>query len=75
VIPEHGVARREPFEERPQPRFTPWPRDEVTADQRQIRPPAYSPFDRALDCSLAARRKPEVEVGQVSDPQADELVR
>ena len=49
--------------------------DEVTRDADEIGPPPGNPGNRALGRDAASRRRAEVEVGQVRDPQAVEALR
>ena len=49
--------------------------DEVARDADEIGPPPGDPGNRALGRDAASRRRAEVEVGEVRDPQAVEALR
>ena len=75
VVAEDGVAAGQPGEQPAQPLLARAAREQVAADQRQVRLPLLDPVDGALDRRRPARRKAEMEVGEVRDPQAVELCR
>jgi hypothetical protein len=76
VVPEHDVRRlRELLEQAAEERLAAPARDEVTGDADEIWPAGHNPVDGTTARALAERRQPEVEVGQMRDPQAVELPR
>ena len=71
-------ARRRPgaaARHRAQPRGSARPREQVAGDHDQIRLPLGHPVRRALDRAGPRRRRAEVEVGEMGDPQPGELGR
>ena len=75
VIPEDGVTVGQPVEQRTQERLSSWTRQEVAADQGQVRPPLLHPGNGSLDCRRSAGGNSEMKIGEVCDPQPSELVR
>jgi hypothetical protein len=66
---------REPPEEVAQALLAGGAREQVAAETDEVRLSPRGPLDGALDRDGAARRQPEVEVGQVNDAEAVELAR
>ena len=75
MVPEHRVAVGQADEKLAETRLAASPRNEIAADQRQIRLPRLDPFHCAPHRVRPARRQPEVEVGEVGDPEPVELGR
>jgi hypothetical protein len=75
VVPEHGERHTQAAEQLPQPRFRTWTGNEVARDRSEIGTTLRDPVHRGLDRTLPARGEAEVEVGEMCDPQPDELLR
>src|SRR4029450_5577522 len=75
MVSQDDVAARQPGEKFAETRLPASPRNEISADQRQIRLPLFHPRNRTLNRPRAAGRNAEVEVGEMRDAQPLELRR
>ena len=64
-----------PREQRAETRLPGAAREQVAAEADEVGLPLRGPLNGALDRDGAARGEPEVEVGEVNEPQAVELLR
>ena len=76
MVAEHRERRlRQLLDEPPQPRLAVRPSEQVAGQRDQVRPALGGPRDAALHRPHAGRRDAEMEVREVSDPEAVELRR
>jgi hypothetical protein len=62
VIPQHGIAARQPLEQPSKRSLAAWAREQVSADHRQIGLPLFDPGHCSLDRPHPTRRNAEMEV-------------
>jgi hypothetical protein len=75
VVSENGVAGGEPCEQLAKKPLTASTRQEIAADQSQVGLPLLDPIHGTLDCTDASRRRTEVEVREMCDPNPIQLGR
>jgi hypothetical protein len=75
VISQHREAVREPGEQLTETSLTPSPREQIAADQRQVRLPLLDPINGVLDGAQPTGGQTQVEVGEMRQAQPVQLRR